>query len=107
MNKESVKRRVFDIIQIGNQNDLPSRAFDIGLVCVIILNITAMFLETFQELAPWQGVFNGIESVTVLLFCVEYILHLTKKLSVSCPVPRNGSLAGVRANRWMSHLLSL
>ena len=76
MNKESVKRRVFDIIQIGNQNDLPSRAFDIGLVCVIILNITAMFLETFQELAPWQGVFNGIEFVTVLLFCVEYILRI-------------------------------
>jgi len=74
--KTSVKRRIFDIIQIGNQDDLPSRAFDIGLVAVITLNIAAMFLETFEELRSWRGVFNAVESVTVLLFCVEYILRI-------------------------------
>jgi len=74
--KISVKRRIFDIIQIGNQDDLPSRAFDIGLVAVIILNIIAMFLETFEELRPWHGVFNAVESFTVLVFCVEYILRI-------------------------------
>ena len=76
MKKTSVKRRVFDIIQIGNQNDIVSRAFDIFLVCVIILNITAMFLETFEELQPWRGVFDVVETVTVLVFCVEYILRI-------------------------------
>ena len=76
MQKISVKRRIFDIIQIGNQDDLPSRAFDIGLVAVIILNIIAMFLETFEELRPWHGVFNAVESFTVLVFCVEYILRI-------------------------------
>lgn len=76
MQKTSVKRRIFDIIQIGNQDDLPSRAFDIGLVAVITLNIAAMFLETFEELRSWHGVFNAVESVTVLLFCVEYILRI-------------------------------
>ena len=76
MQKTSVKRRIFDIIQIGNQDDLPSRAFDIGLVAVITLNIAAMFLETFEELRSWRGVFNAVESVTVLLFCVEYILRI-------------------------------
>ena len=76
MKKTNVKRRIFDIIQIGNQNDTPSRAFDIFLVCVIILNITAMFLETFEELKPWRGVFDVVETVTVLVFCVEYILRI-------------------------------
>ena len=76
MKKTNVKRRIFDIIQIGNQNDTPSRAFDIFLVCVIILNITAMFLETFEELQPWRGVFDVVETVTVLVFCVEYILRI-------------------------------
>ena len=76
MKKTNVKRRIFDIIQIGNQNDTPSRAFDIFLVCVIILNITAMFLETFEELQPWHGVFDAVETVTVLVFCVEYILRI-------------------------------
>ena len=76
MQKTSVKRRIFDIIQIGNQDDLPSRAFDIALVAVITLNIAAMFLETFEELRPWHVMFNAVEFVTVLLFCVEYILRI-------------------------------
>ncbi len=76
MKKISRKRRIFDIIQIGNQNDFPSRAFDIGLVCVIVLNIAAMFLETFEELKPWHGLFDAVESITVLLFCVEYVLRI-------------------------------
>lgn len=76
MKKTNVKRRIFDIIQIGNQNDTASRVFDIFLVCVIILNITAMFLETFEELQPWRGVFDVVETVTVLVFCVEYILRI-------------------------------
>ena len=76
MKQHSVKRRIFDIIQIGKQEDLPSRIFDISLVAVIILNIAAMFLETFEELEPWRGLFNAVESVTVLLFCVEYALRI-------------------------------
>lgn len=76
MDRAKAKRRVFDIIQIGNQNDSPSRAFDIFLVCVIILNITAMFLETFDELSEYNMLFKGIESATVLVFCVEYALRI-------------------------------
>jgi len=76
MKAKNVKRRIFDIIQIGNQNDAPSRAFDIFLVCVIILNITAMFLETFEALKGWHRVFNAVETVTVLVFCVEYVLRI-------------------------------
>ena len=49
------KRRVFDIIQLGNVSDLPSRVFDYFLVAVIIANILAMFLETFDEVRRFQG----------------------------------------------------
>ena len=70
------KRRVFDIIQIGNREDIPSRIFDVCLVAVILLNILTMFLETFEELASWRGVFETVELVTVILFCVEYILRI-------------------------------
>ena len=71
-----MRRRIFDIIQIGQVNDLPSRAFDVCLVAVILLNILAMFLETFEELSAWHGVFEAIEIVTVSLFCVEYALRI-------------------------------
>ena len=76
MNRQNLKRRIFDIIQIGNQNDTPSRVFDIFLVCVIVVNIAAMFLETFDELQSWRGVFHAVETVTVLVFCVEYALRI-------------------------------
>ncbi len=70
------KRRIFDIIQLGNVSDWPSRIFDYFLVAVIIANILAMFLETFDELSKYKLLFDAIENITVLVFCVEYALRL-------------------------------
>ena len=72
----SRKRRVFDIIQLSNVSDIPSKAFDYFLVTVIVTNILAMFLETFDSLRRFQGLFDAVEGVTVLIFCVEYLLRL-------------------------------
>ena len=74
--EKTTKRRVFDIIQIGNRSDLPSRTFDIFIVVVILLNITAMFLLTFDGLSRFFPLFHVIEWVTILIFCVEYVLRL-------------------------------
>ena len=71
-----MRKRVFDIIQIGYKGDLPSRAFDIFISVVIVMNILAMTLETFDTLSPASGVFKWIEIITVAVFCIEYILRL-------------------------------
>ncbi len=34
---ESRRKRIFDIVQIGNREDLPSRSFDIFIVAAIVL----------------------------------------------------------------------
>lgn len=70
------KKRVFDIIQIGNRNDLPSRLFDFFIVCVIIINIAVLFLGTFEELNELSSVFRMVELVTILIFCLEYGLRI-------------------------------
>jgi len=70
------KRRIFDIIQLGNVSDLQSRAFDYFLVAAIIINILVMFLETFDGLKRYRGVFDALEAVTVAIFCVEYALRI-------------------------------
>ena len=70
------KRRIFDIIQIGNKSDLPSRIFDYFLVVVIILNILTLFLQTFDQLAHYTAVFRIIELWTMGIFCLEYILRI-------------------------------
>lgn len=73
---EKIRRRVFDIIQIGNKSDTPSRLFDYFLVLVIVLNILVMFLETFDEMEPYFPVLKAIEYGTMLVFCIEYLLRL-------------------------------
>lgn len=70
------KKRIFDIIQIGKREDFASRAFDIFIVAAILANIAVLFLETFQELNRYAGVFKGIEAFTVIIFCVEYLLRI-------------------------------
>ena len=76
MIKPAARRRIFEIIQIGNTSDLPSRAFDIALVCAIVLNISVMLLETFDRFAGCTPWFDWIEAVTILFFCVEYVLRI-------------------------------
>lgn len=74
--QRSIRQRIFEIIQIGNKDDLPSRLFDWGIAIVILLNITAMFCETFDALEPLYSLFHVIEAVTVVIFCVEYALRI-------------------------------
>lgn len=74
MNK--VRKRIFEIIQIGNKSDVPSKLFDIVVVVAIILNIAAMVLETVESMKPFAGIINLVELVTIIMFTVEYILRL-------------------------------
>ena len=74
--EQTTKHRVFEIIQIGNRSDTASRAFDYLIMTLIIANITAMFLDTFEQFRSWHGVFRFIEIFTVSVFIVEYILRL-------------------------------
>ena len=71
-----MRKRIFDIIQIGNKEDLPSRAFDIFIVINIVANITVMFMETFDELAWMYSGLRAVEIITLIFFCVEYALRI-------------------------------
>ena len=73
---EKKRKRIFEIIQIGNREDFASRAFDIGLVIAIVANIAVLILDTFDELSAYDGIFRAVETVTVLLFCAEYALRI-------------------------------
>ena len=74
--KRSLRKRIFDIIQIGNRDDFISRSFDYFIVTVIVLNILTVFLETFDELEKIFPVFKVVETVTIVVFCVEYVLRI-------------------------------
>lgn len=73
---DKIKKRIFDIIQIGNRSDLASRLFDQMIVVVIVLNLAVTFLSTFDELEPLYCVFDVIELVTIIIFTIEYVLRI-------------------------------
>ena len=73
---EKRKKRIFDIIQIGQENDITSRVFDFFIVVTILANIAVLFLETFEGTGKYSKVLHGIELVTVIIFTMEYLLRL-------------------------------
>jgi voltage-gated potassium channel len=71
-----MKKKIFDIIQIGDRSNLISRAFDIFIVICIISNILVMILQTFDGLAAFGTFFAAVEYATIAVFIVEYILRI-------------------------------
>ncbi len=72
----SVKRRIFEIIQIGNRTDIPSMCFDIFIIFVILANISVTFLQTFEGAAGYAGALGIVELVTMVVFLAEYGLRI-------------------------------
>ena len=73
---KSGKKRIFDIIQIGNVGDIPSRMFDIVITFVIVASLAAAVLSTYDELKEFHPLLDVIELITVIIFTVEYLLRL-------------------------------
>ena len=76
MEKSPRRKRLFDIVEIGNMSDEVSRGFDYLIVITIILNIIAMFLETFESMQKYNTALFVVEVVTTAIFIVEYILRI-------------------------------
>ena len=74
--RDRIRKRVFDIIEIGNEKDIPSRVFDFAIVAVILANILVLILETFESLSPYEPVFHAIEIATAAVFLAEYVLRI-------------------------------
>lgn len=73
---KETRKRIFEIIQIGNRGDFISRFFDYFIVAVIFINIAVLFMETFDFFDPYLSILQTIENITFGIFIVEYILRL-------------------------------
>ncbi len=73
---EKIKKRIFDIIQIGNKTDIASRVFDYIISFLIIVSIVVTFMQTFSELDFLHPALAAIELVTIIVFLIEYILRI-------------------------------
>lgn len=77
------RRRVYEIIEIGQGDDHLSRIVDAGIVALILINIGAFVAETVPELARRYGVwFHAFETFSVLIFTIEYAARLWTAVEV-------------------------
>ncbi len=73
----SWRRRAHLIIDRGAGDDLSARLVHGGLVALIVVNVTALVLESVPSLAAAHGqLFYWIELVSVVLFTLEYGVRL-------------------------------
>lgn len=70
----SVKRRIFETLEKGEGDDMLSRRFDIFIMAMILLNVTAVIVETVDSIHDQiPKVFEYFEYFSVFVFSLEYI----------------------------------
>ena len=79
----TLRRAVYETIEIGHGEDRASKVFDATIVALIILNAGAVIAETVPSVhaqyGPWLWAF---EVFTVAVFTVEYLLRLWTAVEV-------------------------
>jgi voltage-gated potassium channel len=73
----ALRRRVFEILEHGTMGDATGRLLNVALVCLIVINVVAVPLNTVPELSTRYAVlFRAVEVVSVIVFTLEYALRL-------------------------------
>ena len=98
MNKTSFtsfRKTLARMVEIGASNDLPSRTYDFLITGVIIVNLVAVVLDTFQSVhAAHARLLDWIEAVTAFCFLVDYVLRL---VAAKFTHPRKGEMRSLAA----------
>ncbi|MBL4652011.1 MAG: ion transporter [Flavobacteriales bacterium] len=89
MSYQNIKRRTYEILEKGQENDTWSKRVDIFIILLILLNIVAVILESVQWMREDYGLlFSNIETFSIIFFSVEYLLRIwsiTEKEKYSPP----------------------
>jgi voltage-gated potassium channel len=75
--RRSLRRHVYDILHVHPNDHGLQRAFNVGLLVLIVANVLAVVFETVQAVyAEYRIAFEAFEVFSVSVFSVEYLLRL-------------------------------
>ncbi len=75
--EQKIKRRIFEILDVASEGDVPSKILDLFIITLIFLNVTVVILESIKELSyRYESIFWAFEIFSVAIFTIEYILRL-------------------------------
>ena len=73
----TIRQRVHDILEFGSEYDPVTRAVNIFLVTMILLNVAAFAAETVPAIGQRFGpAFELFNLISVAIFTIEYVLRL-------------------------------
>jgi voltage-gated potassium channel len=74
---ERMKRRGHEILEVTAPGDLASRLVDLSIMLLIILNVSAVILETVAGLlSQYDPLFRAFDLFSVAVFSIEYFLRV-------------------------------
>ena len=80
----ALRQRVHELLEVSTADNPHSRAVDLFILSLILLNILALILETVESLQARAAVaFEVFEKVSLIIFSVEYVLRLWSCVSVA------------------------
>ena len=86
----SLRSRIFSVIDSTTPGDWKGLLFDRLMTILILTNVTAVILETVEELSrEYDGFFYGFELFSVAVFSVEYGLRVWACVEEPEAVPTN------------------
>jgi voltage-gated potassium channel len=72
-----IRHGVYDLIRDDDDNGFAASVFDGTIVCLIVINVALVVLDTFSGFPAWAAkVFRCTEIVSVTIFSAEYLLRL-------------------------------
>ena len=72
-----LRKRIYEILEVGKPGDTLSRIFDIFTICLIGLNVIALILQSVKSIYNrTPKIFIIFEFVSVMIFSFEYILRI-------------------------------
>lgn len=79
----SWRRRTYEILEVGGDDDRMSRAVDTFLVTLILLNVASFVAETVPWIEATYGLwFHAFDWFSVIVFTIEYVLRLWTAVEV-------------------------
>lgn len=73
----SIRKKVFSVIDVENNEGFWNRFYDFFSTAVLILNIVVVILDTVDSLhAKYGDIFSAIEAITVFFFALDCILRI-------------------------------
>ncbi len=105
---KKIKQRTHEILEVAGPNDIASRVVDIILMCLILINVVLIIADTFELPPSAVKIGRVVETVSVVVFTVEYLLRLwVAELSYPELPPFRARLRYIRSFAALIDLISL